>query len=73
MLTVESQRQYIDLGVNNECGGIEVARTEERMEELNRRMTSATAYGIEGYPHVRVIVAGKLVGNDLKALEDALK
>ncbi|MCP3854841.1 MAG: FAD-dependent oxidoreductase [Actinomycetia bacterium] len=47
LLTLESQRQYIELGVNNECGGIEVARTEERMEEFRRRMTSAKAYGIE--------------------------
>ena len=46
LLTVESQRQYRELGVNNECGGIEVARTEARMEEFRRRMTSARAYGI---------------------------
>ena len=30
------------------CGGIEVARTEERMEELRRRMASAKAFGVEG-------------------------
>ena len=47
MLTLESQRQYAALGVNTTCGGIEVARTEERMEELRRRMTSARAWGIE--------------------------
>ncbi|CAN5369704.1 FAD-dependent oxidoreductase [soil metagenome] len=46
-LTLESQRQYEKLGVNTTCGGIEVARTEERMEELRRRMTSAKAWGIE--------------------------
>jgi glycine cleavage system aminomethyltransferase T/glycine/D-amino acid oxidase-like deaminating enzyme len=46
-LTVESQRQYVARGVNNECGGIEVARSEARLEELNRRMTSAKAYGID--------------------------
>ena len=40
-LTVESQRQYIDYGVNNTCGGIEVAREPQRLEEFNRRMTSA--------------------------------
>jgi glycine cleavage system aminomethyltransferase T/glycine/D-amino acid oxidase-like deaminating enzyme len=45
-LTVESQRQYSELGLNTTCGGIEVARTEERMEELRRRMTSATCWGI---------------------------
>ena len=31
-----------------ECGGIEVARTEERMEELRRRMASAKSWGIDG-------------------------
>ena len=46
-LTLESQRQYVARGVNNECGGIEVARGEARLEELNRRMTSAKAYGID--------------------------
>ena len=47
MLTLESQRQYAALGVNTTCGGIEVARTEARMEELRRRMTSARVWGIE--------------------------
>ncbi len=47
LLTLESQQQYEEMGVNTPCGGIEVARTEERMEELRRRMTSATAWGIE--------------------------
>ena len=47
MLTLESQRQYEALGVNTTCGGVEVARTEERMEELRRRMTSARSWGIE--------------------------
>ena len=47
MLTLESQRQYEALGVNITCGGIEVARTEARMEELRRRMTSARCWGIE--------------------------
>jgi glycine cleavage system aminomethyltransferase T/glycine/D-amino acid oxidase-like deaminating enzyme len=46
-LTLESQRQYVELGLNNTCGGIEVARDERRLEEFNRRMTSATAWGIE--------------------------
>jgi glycine/D-amino acid oxidase-like deaminating enzyme len=27
LLTLESQRQYAEMGVNTECGGIEVART----------------------------------------------
>jgi glycine cleavage system aminomethyltransferase T/glycine/D-amino acid oxidase-like deaminating enzyme len=46
-LTVESARQYRELGVYTECGGIEVARTDERMEELRRRMASAKAWGVE--------------------------
>ncbi|MBM3676761.1 MAG: FAD-dependent oxidoreductase [Actinobacteria bacterium] len=46
-LTLESQRQYVELDVNTECGGIEVARTEERMEELRRRLASATSWGVE--------------------------
>jgi len=46
LLTLESQRQYEEMGVNTTCGGIEVARTTERMEELRRRMSSATAWGI---------------------------
>ena len=46
-LTLESQRQYAEMGVNTECGGIEVARTEERMEELRRRMASAKSWGVD--------------------------
>ncbi len=46
-LTLESQRQYWELDVNTECGGIEVARTEERMEELRRRMASAKSWGVD--------------------------
>ncbi|HEY7730048.1 MAG TPA: FAD-dependent oxidoreductase [Gaiellaceae bacterium] len=46
-LTLESTRQYEELGVFTECGGIEVARTEERLEELRRRMASAKAWGVE--------------------------
>ena len=38
-LTLESQRQYVELGLNNTSGGIEVARNPERLEEFNRRMT----------------------------------
>ena len=47
LITLESQRQYEALGVNTTCGGVEVARTEARMEELRRRMTSARVWGIE--------------------------
>jgi glycine cleavage system aminomethyltransferase T/glycine/D-amino acid oxidase-like deaminating enzyme len=46
-LTVESARQYRELDVYTECGGIEVARTQERMEELRRRMASAKSWGVE--------------------------
>src|SRR3954452_23136416 len=46
-LTADSVRQYQELGVFTQSGGIEVARTEERMEELRRRMASAKAWGIE--------------------------
>jgi glycine cleavage system aminomethyltransferase T/glycine/D-amino acid oxidase-like deaminating enzyme len=46
-LTLESARQYRELGVYTECGGLEVARTEERMEELRRRMASAKSWGVE--------------------------
>lgn len=48
-LTNDSQLQYKELGVHTECGGIEVARTEERMEELRRRMTSAKTWGRESF------------------------
>jgi glycine cleavage system aminomethyltransferase T/glycine/D-amino acid oxidase-like deaminating enzyme len=46
-LTLESMRQYKALDVFIESGGIEIARTEERMQELTRRMASATSWGIE--------------------------
>jgi glycine/D-amino acid oxidase-like deaminating enzyme len=46
-LTLESVRQYTDFGVLHACGGIEVARTEERLQELMRRMSSAKAWGID--------------------------
>ena len=47
LLTLESMRQYKELGVFIESGGIEIARTEERMQELTRRVASAKAWGIE--------------------------
>jgi glycine cleavage system aminomethyltransferase T/glycine/D-amino acid oxidase-like deaminating enzyme len=46
-ITLESMRQYQEMGVFTECGGIEVARTPERMQELARRMSSAKSWGIE--------------------------
>jgi glycine cleavage system aminomethyltransferase T/glycine/D-amino acid oxidase-like deaminating enzyme len=45
-LTADSTAQYQELGVFTECGGIEVARTAERMTELRRRCTAAKAWGI---------------------------
>ena len=45
-ITLDSMKQYKEMGVFTESGGYEVARTEERMEELRRRMSSAKAWGI---------------------------
>src|SRR5580700_7071013 len=45
-LTRDSTEQYQELGVFTESGGIEVARTEDRMTELRRRCTQAKAWGI---------------------------
>jgi glycine cleavage system aminomethyltransferase T/glycine/D-amino acid oxidase-like deaminating enzyme len=46
-LTLESMRQYKEMDVFTESGGIEVARTKERMQELRRRVSSAKAWGID--------------------------
>jgi glycine cleavage system aminomethyltransferase T/glycine/D-amino acid oxidase-like deaminating enzyme len=46
-LTLDSMRQYKDLDVFTESGGLEVARTQARMQELHRRMSSAHAWGID--------------------------
>jgi heterotetrameric sarcosine oxidase gamma subunit len=45
-LTADSTAQYKELGVFTESGGIEVARTQERMQELRRRCTMARSWGI---------------------------
>ena len=47
LFTLDSVRQYKELGVFTQSGGIEVARTTERMQELKRRMASSKAWGIE--------------------------
>ena len=47
-ITADSMRQYKELNTFTECGGIEVARTPERMQELARRITSAKSWGVEG-------------------------
>ncbi len=46
-LTLDSVRQYRELGVFTQSGGIEVARTPERMEELKRRLASSKSWGID--------------------------
>ncbi|WP_193105398.1 FAD-dependent oxidoreductase [Brachybacterium sp. FME24] len=48
-LTVDSLRQYGELGVLTRCGGIEVARSARRMQELTRRMTSARSWRVEAH------------------------
>ena len=48
-LTLDSMAQYKEMGVFTECGGVELARTEVRMEELRRRMASAKAWGVEAH------------------------
>ncbi|MFI5282598.1 MAG: FAD-dependent oxidoreductase [Candidatus Dormibacterales bacterium] len=60
-LTVESVRQYREMGVFTESGGIEVARNAERMQELKRRMVSAAAWGIEPVSLVTPAEVKKLV------------
>ncbi len=49
LLGEQSANQYRDLGLSVDSGGIEVARTPERLDEFQRRMTSATAWGIEAH------------------------
>ena len=45
-LTEDSTAQYSELGVFTQSGGIEVARTQTRMQELRRRVTHAKSWGI---------------------------
>lgn len=45
--TLDSVAQYKALGVFIQSGGIEVARTPERQEELKRRAASGKSWGIE--------------------------
>ena len=47
-LTRRSIEQYKDMDTFTNSGGIEVARTDERVEELKRRVQSARAYGESG-------------------------
>jgi glycine cleavage system aminomethyltransferase T/glycine/D-amino acid oxidase-like deaminating enzyme len=48
LLTLDSIRQYRELDTFVESGGFEVARTEERIQELHRRVTSGRSWGVEG-------------------------
>src|SRR5579864_4400883 len=45
-LTRDSTEQYTELGVFIQSGGIEVARTPARMQELRRRCSQAKSWGI---------------------------
>lgn len=67
-LTLDSMRQYKELGVFTESGGFEVARTEERMEELRRRMASARAWGIDSSLVAPAEVAEKVPFLDPEAI-----
>jgi len=48
-LTLESARQYKEWDVYTTCGGLEVARSEERLAELRRKVDSAKNWGIDAY------------------------
>ena len=45
-LTADSTAQYKELGVFTESGGIEVARSDARRQELRRRASAAKAWGV---------------------------
>jgi glycine cleavage system aminomethyltransferase T/glycine/D-amino acid oxidase-like deaminating enzyme len=47
LLGVQSANQYREVERSVDSGGIEVARSQERMDEFQRRMTSAKAWGVE--------------------------
>src|SRR5438132_2930531 len=67
-LTRDSARQYEELGVLTISGGVEVARTKARMEELKRRMSSAGAWGepdCELIDPDRVVVLVPFVNKDV--------
>src|SRR6478736_6813746 len=60
-LTLDSMRQYKQLDVFTESGGLEVARTDERMQELHRRMSSAHAWGVDNVAMVTPVEIKQLV------------
>lgn len=47
-LTQDSVNTYMELGTYTMSGGIELARTDDRMQEITRRITSAKAWGEPG-------------------------
>lgn len=49
LLGEQSANQYRDMNLSTDSGGIEVARTQARMDEFERRMTSAKSWGIEAH------------------------
>jgi glycine cleavage system aminomethyltransferase T/glycine/D-amino acid oxidase-like deaminating enzyme len=60
-LTLDSVRQYVELGAFLESGGIEVARTEERMQELWRRISSAKSWGVDPVSMISPVEIKELV------------
>jgi glycine cleavage system aminomethyltransferase T/glycine/D-amino acid oxidase-like deaminating enzyme len=60
-LTLDSIRQYAELGALVESGGIEVARTEERMQELWRRTSSAKSWGVDPVSMISPVEIKELV------------
>src|SRR5699024_2764394 len=69
-LTLASVRQYTERGVLHDCGGLEVARAQERYAEVQRRTIAARSWGSEAHlaspkeigQLVPYIDAGLLVG-----------
>ena len=47
-ITQDSMRQYKELGLFRESGGLELARTEANLQELKRRVASAKCWGEHG-------------------------
>src|SRR5918996_5306482 len=60
-LTLDSVRQYQELGAFIESGGMEVARTEERMQGLWRRISPAKSWGVEPVSMISPAEIRKLV------------
>lgn len=64
--TLDSIAQYRGLGLYTASGGIEVARTEERLQELARRRSAASRWGL----HAELLSA-KEVANLVPYLDDS--